>query len=325
MDGFIGRKDLLTRNELAELSRKSDLAGWLQMGSHAGALALSTVLLHRYWGTWWAVPLFAVQGTLLAFLYCAQHELSHSTVFKTRWLNEAFGRLIGFLQLYPRDFDRIQHFAHHRHTGDWEKDAELQRGRYTLGSYLLFFSGVTYWHSRISRLIRLLFGRVSELYVREDEKPIVIREARIHLALYTLIAIASAALDSWAAVQYWLAPLMLFKFTYMLQGILKHLGLPHSDDLLENTRSARTGPFAHWLGWNMQFHTAHHTFPSVPFHQLSRLHRAIVAKTGREPPTMGYLEFQIEVLRKLARRGGEASYSDDETWITSRRNPGAER
>ena len=278
MEGFIGRRDLLTREQLQVLSAKSDGRGGLQMASHVAALAVSTLLLANTWGTWWAVPCFLIQGALLNWLYCAQHELSHGTVFRTRWLNEAFGRLIGFIQLYPRDFDRIQHFGHHRHTGDWEKDPELFRDPYELSDYLVWFSGISYWQSRVSRLVRLVQGKVIEPYIREDEKALLIREARVHVVLYTAVLVLSVWFASWAAVIYWIAPMIATKWAYRLQGTIKHLGRPHNDNLFENTRTARTGPLFHWLGWNMQYHTAHHLFPSLPFHRLPALHAAIVAQ-----------------------------------------------
>lgn len=315
MEGFIGRRDLLTREQLQSLSAKSDVRGIRQIASHGLALAASTALLAVTWGSWWALPVFLVQGALLNWLYCAQHELSHGTVFRTRWLNEWLGRLIGFIQLYPRDFDRIQHFGHHRHTGDWEKDPELYRDPYELRHYLVWFAGISYWQSRVSRLFRLVQGRVVEPYIREDEKPLVIREARWHVALYAAIAGLSLMAGSWAALIYWIGPMLATKWAYMLQGTIKHLGRPHSDNLFENTRTARTGWLFHWLGWNMQYHTAHHLFPSVPFHRLPALHRAIVAKVGSEPPTMGYFEFQREVITKLARGRERSDYADDRAWI----------
>jgi fatty acid desaturase len=315
MEGFVGRRGLIAPDRLRELNRKSDVRGGMQLASHTGAIALTTACLAVTWGTWLAVFFFLAQGALLNFLYCAQHEMSHSTVFKTRGLNEIFGRIIGFLQLYPRDFDRIQHFAHHRHTGDWEKDPELFRGPYTLTSYLLWFLGPAYWYSRSSRLFRLLFGIVIEPYVREDEKPVVIREARWHLAGYAVIAALSVAFETWIAVTYWLAPMLLMKWTYMLQGTLKHLGLPHADNLLENTRTARANALMRWVCWNMPYHTAHHVFPSVPFHRLPLLHKEITARTGQEPPTMGYLAFQYAVIGKLAGVKSEAMFSDGECWV----------
>jgi len=317
MDGFIGRRDLLTREQLQALSARSDVRGAPQLASHLLALAISTTLLAALWGTWWMVPCFLVQGILLNWLYCAQHELSHGTVFRTRWLNEWAGRAIGFFQLYPRDFDQIQHFGHHRHTGDWQKDPELQRDPYELQSYLLWFSGVSYWHSRISRLIRLAQGKVIEPYIRDSEKGLVIREARWHVGLYAAILVLSIVLQSWTAFALWLGPMLATKWAYMLQGTIKHLGRPHSDDLFENTRTARTGPLFHWLGWNMQYHTAHHLFPSVPFHRLPELHRAIVARAGIEPPTMGYFEFQGALIGKLTRGRERADYPDDSVWIAA--------
>jgi fatty acid desaturase len=287
MEGFIGRRDLLTREQLQELSAKSDWRGGVQVLTHVVALTASTALLANTWGTWWAVPVFLMQGALLNWLYCAQHELSHGTVFRTRWLNEALGRLIGFIQLYPRDFDRIQHFGHHRHTGDWEKDPELFRDPYELRDYLVWFSGISYWMSRVSRLVRLLHGKVIEPYIREDEKPLVIREARAHLALYAVVLALSLWFQSWAAVIYWLAPMLATKWAYMLQGTIKHLGRPHNDNLFENTRTARTGPLFHWLGWNMQYHTAHHLFPSVPFHRLPRATRDDRRQGGRRTADHG--------------------------------------
>jgi hypothetical protein len=46
-------------------------------------------------------PAFVVHGTLINFLYAGQHEFSHWTVFKTKKLNEIFGRLFGFVLFYP--------------------------------------------------------------------------------------------------------------------------------------------------------------------------------------------------------------------------------
>ena len=127
MDATFTRRRLVSPQRLRELMQRSDLRGALQLGSHFAAIAATGALLWTSWGSVWAVPAFLVHGVLLNFLYAGQHELSHATVFATKWPNELFGRIIGFLMLYPRDFDKIQHWAHHQHTQDWEKDGELVR------------------------------------------------------------------------------------------------------------------------------------------------------------------------------------------------------
>ncbi|MEM9788685.1 MAG: fatty acid desaturase, partial [Pseudomonadota bacterium] len=138
MDASFSRRKLLTPVELRALSERSDLRGGLQMASHVGAIVLVGVLHGLAMGTWWVLLTGLALGVLLNFLYAAQHELSHATVFKTRKLNEVFGRIIGFIQIFPRDFDQIMHFAHHQFTQDWERDGELVREPYTLTTYLLW-------------------------------------------------------------------------------------------------------------------------------------------------------------------------------------------
>ena len=315
MDAVFSRRNLIEPAALRGMMARSDLRGAMQAGSHFGAILLTGYLLHLTWGTWWAVPVFVAHGTLINFLYAGQHELSHNTPFRTKWVNEWLGRVIGFLMLYPRTFDQIQHHAHHQHTQDWEKDGELVRQPYTLTSYLLWFLGPTYWWSRVARLWRLARGIVIEPYVRADQEGAVIREARWHVALYALVAVASVAAQSWAAVIYWLAPMLLTKPIHQLQNTIEHLGLSHEDDILKNTRSTDTNALMRWMCWNMQYHTAHHSFPAVPFHALKGLNDTIENRIGHEVHRMGYLEFQIAVIRRLWGGKSEADYPSDEVWI----------
>lgn len=312
-----GRRDLVAPGRLRALMQRSDARGALQLASHLGALGLSGALLWGAlsggWSFWLTAPLFAVHGVLLNFLYAGQHELSHGTVFKTKWPNVAFGRLFGFLLLYPRDFDLIQHSAHHQHTQNWEKDGELVRAPFTLTSYLIWLSGVTYWISRVTRLVRLARGVVLEPYVRPAQHRIVIREARIHLALYAAVAALSLAAGSWAALALWLAPMLAMKGVHQLQNTIEHLGLSHEDDILRNTRSTKTNALIRWLCWQMPYHTAHHAFPSVPFWRLRALD-AEIRGSGARPQEMGWIAFQIAVIGKLARKD-EADYPYDEIWV----------
>lgn len=315
MDASFSRRRLISPDRLRALMQRSDRMGWMQLGSHLAAVTVTGTALWLTWGTWWAVPVFMVHGVLINFLYAGQHELSHGTVFETKWLNVFFGRLFGFLLIYPRDFDKIQHSAHHQWTQNWEKDGELVREPYTLRSYLLWFWGPTYWQTRVARIIRFCRGIVVEPYIRPDEHPTVIREGRLHAAGYAAIAVLSVAFQSWAAVILWLAPMVVMKFVHQLQNTIEHLGLSHKDDILENTRSTRTNAVMRWLCWQMPYHTAHHTFPSVPFWKLRDLEDAM-RENGAEPYRMGWIEFQVEVIRKLWSKS-EDEYPYDEVWIVS--------
>ncbi len=313
MDISFSRREILTPKELRALSERSDAKGFLQLGSHFGAIAIVAVLHAQAMGSWMVLATGLVLGVLLNFLYAGQHELSHATVFKTRKLNEIFGRIIGFIQIFPRDFDQIMHFAHHQYTQDWERDGELVREPYTLTTYLLWLSGLTYWRNRIVGNTRRARGIILEPYIRTEEEAKVIREARIHIALYALIVLASVAFGTWAALTFWIIPMVLTKPIHQLQNTIEHLGLSHEQDILENTRSTRTNALFRWLCWQMPYHTAHHTFPAVPFWKLRELNDRLESKTG-EVHCMGWIEFQIEVISKL-RAKDESQYPMDEVWV----------
>jgi fatty acid desaturase len=313
MDAEFSRRKLLTREEMRALTARSDLWGGLQMASHWGAIAVVGVLHWMALGTWWVLATGFVLGVLINFLYAAQHELSHATVFKTRKLNEVFGRIIGFVMIFPRDFDQVMHFAHHQYTQNWERDGELVREPYTLTTYLLWLSGVTYWRNRLVGTVRRARGIILEPFIKPTEEAKVIRESRMHVMGYAAIAVVSVMLGSWAALTFWIIPMVVAKPVHQLQNTIEHLGLSHEPDILENTRSTRANGLIRWLCWQMPYHTAHHTFPAVPFWQLKELNEKIEDKTG-DVHRMGWIEFQIEVISKL-RAKDESQYPMDEVWI----------
>jgi fatty acid desaturase len=179
----------------------------------------------------------------------------------------------------------------------------------------MWMSGLTYWYTRWRRIVRFSLGVVTEPYLPQYRHAELVREARVHLAGYGLIAGVSLFAQSWAAVLLWLAPMCAMKFTHQLQNTIEHLGLPHDDDILGNTRTTRTNAVLRWLAWQMQYHTAHHAFPAVPFHRLHELHEIMFTDRGVAAPTMTYLGFQLAALRAFAGGKSEADYPQDRMWI----------
>jgi fatty acid desaturase len=313
MEAEFSRRKLVTRDEMRALTERSDLWGGAQMASHIVAILGFGYLHALVMGTWWVLATGVILGVLINFLYAAQHELSHATVFKTRKANEIFGRIIGFFMIFPRDFDQVMHFAHHQYTQEWERDGELVREPYTLTTYLLWMSGVSYWRNRVTGLVRRARGIILEPYIKKNEEAKIIREARIHLALYAGIALVSLITGLWIALTFWVIPMVLTKPVHQLQNTIEHLGLSHESDILENTRSTRTNALMRWLCWQMPYHTAHHTFPAVPFWKLRDLNAKIEEQAGTVH-RMGWIEFQIEVIGKLMAKN-ESQYPMDEVWI----------
>ena len=305
MDDWIARdaQRFVSRERLRALSRKSDLRGAVQTTSHVAAIAVTAAGLIWLATPWTLAPLFIAQGVLINCLYAGQHELSHWTAFRTKAANDVVGQVFGFATLNPFLTDRFLHFAHHRATHDPARDPELMGvGDYTLTGYILDLSGVSFWWRRVISIVRTTAGRGLEAayWLGDRERAIVVMEARVHVALWVVIAAASSALHSWAALSLWIGPLFVTKGFHQLQNTGEHTGLPHDPDIFRNTRTLRGIAPMRWLVWNMSWHTAHHCFPGVPFHALPALNREIAAR--RPIPTRTYLGAQRDIFAGLIAR-----------------------
>jgi len=304
MESWIARDALkvVDRERLRALSVRSDLRGALQATSHVAAIGVTTAGL--LWlvpaAPWTWAPLFLVQGALINCLYAGQHELSHWTAFRTKALNDAVGHVFGLATLNPFLTDRWLHFAHHRATHDPERDPELLgTGPYTLASYMLDFSGLSFWWRRVGGIARAVAGRGLDgaYWLGARERRVVVAEARLHMAAWALVAAASLIFHTWAALSFWIAPMLATKWFHQLQNTGEHTGLPHDPDIFRNTRTLKAPAPMRWLMWNMSWHTAHHCFPGVPFHALPALHQEIL--TRREVPTRGYIQAQRDIFAGL--------------------------
>ncbi len=307
MDDWIARGGLkaVPRERLRALSVRSDLKGAVQTLQHLAALGVTTfaLLAARDAPLWLGFVLMLAQGALLNCLYAAQHELSHWTVFRTKWLNDRVGEVFGFLTFNPFHTDRWAHFAHHRETQNPERDSELIGMKpFTTLSYALNLIGLDFWRRRILTIVRATAGAglKADYWLGPKEVRSVVWEARIYVMLWIVILSVSLIARSWLAVELWLVPLLLTKVFHQLQNTGEHTGMPNTPDIFSNTRTL-TGPAPmRWVMWNMSYHTAHHAFPGVPFHALPALHREIVAGLGRSVIERGYIEAQREIFGWLA-------------------------
>ena len=302
MQDFIGARGLIPGERLAELSERSDRPALLYLASHFGAIALNSVAMYYTWATWWCAPFFLLQGLLVNFLYAPEHECDHYTAFRTRRLNEVVAFVCGFLIFNANADHRWSHYTHHRNTQDWDRDTELGRGPMeSLGQYLLFLSGLPLIRFKSMRILKHALGRADDWYLGDAQRRSVIRCARWLVAGYAAVLLSAVAMQSWWPLYYWIGPFVLMRWTYMLQGAAEHTGLTHEPNTLWNTRTLDTNAFMRWVNWNMTYHGAHHTFPSVPFHRLPELHREIEARLGCRLPSSSYFRLHWEHIRRFAR------------------------
>jgi fatty acid desaturase len=100
-----------------------------------------------------------------------------------------------------------------------------------------------------------------------------------------------------------------FFATFPTRGcvIQQHLGL-HSNvpDWRVSCHTVKFGPLMEYLYWHMNYHTEHHMFAAVPFHNLRKLHKAIAFDTPK--PLKGYLTGIKRILTIQKRQRRDSNY-----------------
>ena len=299
-----GAAKFVAAKTLKVLSVRSDAKGAAQTGSFLIAIGVTTttIIMIPASAILALVPVLLIHGVLLNCLYAGQHEMSHWTAFRTRRLNDVFGHLFGLVTLNPFLTDRWMHFAHHRATQDPRRDPELMGIKaYSRASYLMDLIGIDFWRRRVGAIIATAAGRglESAWWLGPRERRLVIWEARAHVAIWGVIAVASVAYGSADAVLFWIGPLFATKCLHQLQNTGEHTGMPQTPDVFVNTRTLKGPAPLRWLMWNMSYHTAHHAYPATPFHALPRLHAEIARNLPHPIPTLSYIAAQKAIFESL--------------------------
>lgn len=307
MDAVFAPRDTIDKRRLKALFRRSDAKGLVRLAGHLLALAASGTLVAAAAGTAWLVPALLVHGVILAFLFAPLHETIHYTAFRSRALNRAVSWLCGALLLLPPAYFRAFHTAHHRDTQDPARDPELARPKpRRLRHYIWHLSGLPYWRDQVVVICRHAIGRVEEAFIPAHQRGAAVRDARVLMAVYGVVASASLAAGSAAALMVWVVPVMLGQPA--LRGFLlaEHTGCPRVPGMLENSRTTKSNPVVRWLTWNMGYHAEHHAYPALPFHALPRAHGLLKDRIAVR--ASGYLAVHRGLLSALRdRRGAPAA------------------
>ncbi len=237
-------------------------------------------------------------GILLAFLFNLEHECTHTTAFKTKWVNEWSGRIAGLLILQPFYWFRYFHFAHHRFTNDPERDPELigKPKPKTAMQYIVFVLGPFYWKNKLLLLFSNARAKVFDDFVPENARHRLRTEARVSIAIYAAVLIFSVTVSP-VLVWVWLVPLVIGFPFLRLYHLAEHGLCPSVSDMFENSRTVFTNLIIRFVTWNMPYHIEHHTLPMVPFFRLPVLHRLV--KDHLKQTSDGYARFTVHYASQL--------------------------
>jgi fatty acid desaturase len=279
------------RKRFRELIRRSDAPALRLFALWLALLIASGVLAYLSWGTWWAVPAFAVYGILYSAADHRHHELSHGTPFKSRWINEVLFHICAFMTLREGYYYRWSHTRHHTHTIIVGKDPEIAAPRPpdVVGQFLdLFF--LKDGHHQVSRIMKNATGDLTEAgkhFVPESERRKVAWASRIYLAIVAAVIVWCFAIGSILPAMFIVLPRFYGGALSQLFNLTQHAGL--SEDVHDhrlNTRTVYLNPVFAFLYANMNYHIEHHMFPMVPFYRLPELHEMIRADCPPAYPSL---------------------------------------
>ena len=287
----------LSRAEKRRLMALTNYHGLIWLMAHLGFIAGMALASFAYDGALgWAA--MVGQGIGLCFLFCAMHEAGHGTAFRSKSLNRLVTSFVGLLLFMGPLWFQAFHAAHHRHTHDPALDPELATAKpQNWGQYLFHLTGIMIWLSAARTLFAHATTTPMASYIPASSRARITNEARLMLLFYGVIFGGGFILAPQFLVQFWLLPLLLGQPFLRLFLLAEHAGCPHDPDMLKNSRTTRTNPVVLFLSWNMPYHTAHHSFPAVPFHQLPRFHQHIADHTAITAD--GYTAFHLAYARGL--------------------------
>ena len=310
----------LDREQLAQLNQRSDVLGGIQTLGYLGVLTATGAFawwttLHSSW--YWWLPAFFLHGMCYAFIINGFHELVHSSVFRTKWLNRFFLYVLSFLGWYNPVHFWASHSEHHKYTLYPPEDGEVVLPVYmTLRGYLrgaiLDPVGA---HRRIRGTIRRgFFGHLNPgwdqiLFPLES-----VQDRRRLFRWDRLMTAGHIVLVGGALYAGWWQLIVLVTFgsfyggwLFLLCNSSQHVGLTDQvSDFRLNSRTIYLNPIVRFLYWHMNFHIEHHMYAAVPCYRLGKLHKAIAHDL---PPTSnGLIATWRQIIGILRRQKIEPDY-----------------
>ncbi|HEV2292783.1 MAG TPA: fatty acid desaturase [Tepidisphaeraceae bacterium] len=302
-----------------KLNRRSDVLGAAQtlgfLGAYAATAGLATYSAAQ-WNGYVTAPLVFLHGTVAAFMINGVHELGHNTVFRSRWLNGMFVRVLAFLGWINFQIFGQSHGRHHAYTLHPPDDLEVVlpiklavRHFFARG-----FINVPGFLATVRDTVRIAVGRFQgdwelTLYPQDDahRRRAAVRWARALLIGHGLIMTVSLALG------WWMVPVLVTLgpfyggWLFFLCNNTQHIGLKDNvPDFRLYCRTIHLNPLVRLLYWQMNYHTEHHMYPTVPCYRLGRLHRAVAPDLP--PCPRGLLQTWRQIAAILRKQRDDPAY-----------------
>lgn len=252
------------------------------------------------------VPVLAVRlvcyfliGATIQGLVILMHEGVHRILFRNRLLNRWVAFACGVPAFLSVTAYRVGHLPHHRHERGARDPDELENlsrdPRLLAGLFcLMFLFGDLFGLYRV--------GPLNALRSRGDERRNVVVEYALIAAVFTaaFLFVPLAAL-----LHVWVFPALVARQLTNVRTLAEHVLTGH-DGRFTATRTVTSNGFVSFFMCNLNYHTAHHLFPGVPWYNLPRLHHLLAGEMAQAGTQVyrSYTRFLCHLARFIARAWG---------------------
>lgn len=245
-------------------------------------IAMAIALSEHFWNPFlYLASVIIIAGRQHA-LGILMHEAAHFRLSRNRQLNEALGDVFcAWPVLSTVAGYRRTHLAHHRAVNtnadpDWalKQNEDWNFPKTWSGIIQIFLQD-------LSGLRTIELFRMFKRYGAADEKSdrAATSQRVLRIGFYILFGMLFTIFGVWREfLLYWLVPFLTFlKFFIRWRSIAEHFGLEYGHPLKE-TRTTYGGILGPLLiaPNNSNYHLDHHLYPSVPYYNLGKLHRALL-------------------------------------------------
>ncbi|MAI89170.1 fatty acid desaturase family protein [Ponticaulis sp.] len=265
--------DVLTRDELRELSKKSDIRA-LSSLMWTWALIVAAFAMAIVWTNPLTIILgIALLGGRQLALGVINHDCAHHAFFKSQKVDEFVGHyIVGAPMNISLHAYRAYHLKHHKHAGTpndpdigFVKNYPVSKSSIQR-KFIRDFTGQTGFRETVMKIRKFKLSR---------NWPWLTFHV---LLLATLTAVGAP----WAYLMWWVAELCVFPAIVRLRQIGEHGTAPDRTSLDPRLNTGTTvAPFWQriFLAPNdVNYHLEHHYLAAVPPYNLPKLHRILASR-----------------------------------------------
>tara|TARA_B100000674_G_scaffold465444_1_gene448393 strand:+ start:159 stop:1130 length:972 start_codon:yes stop_codon:yes gene_type:complete len=276
----------IDKKDIKELSRKSDWEGSKHFLIYFSALFIFGLFTIITWGTWSSLIFLFLYSTIWAYSPSNWHETLHRTAFKSKIANDFFYYISSFMANMEPSRWRSSHTFHHSHTlqthDDYDHEIQLTRPTDLIYFFLQFIplGQLIYPHKTLqAEIIRHAFCNltgVNNERLSDVKKKEIINNSRLFLLVWISILAISLFYKTWIPIVLFLLPNYIGAPMNQIVNITQHLAVPFDlKDHRKMTHNIKINPILSFLYYHMEYHLEHHLFPTIPSHNLPKLHNLI--------------------------------------------------